>query len=198
MRQEIIKALEELKTIHLERKGEPSFLSIESYECSLNNGKKIKREKLLKHGSDGSAVIIYPITDEGKIILACEPRVFTETTVDIGFPAGYIEKSESNITAAKRELLEETGYEARELIHLGSCYQDQGCSGALNHYFLALGCKRVSDQHLDDSEYVRYFTVTSDELKELVDGGYITGLNTNYLYLKGENYVKKMGCRENN
>ena len=198
MREEIVKTLEELKTIHMERKGEPRFLSIEAYECSLNNGKKIKREKLIKNGSDGSAVIIYPITEDGKTILACEPRVFTERTVDIGFPAGYIEKGENPEESARRELLEETGYVPTELIHLGSCYQDQGCSGAFNYYYLALGCKKVSDQHLDESEYIRFLLVDSEELKELVDGGYITGLNSNYLLLKGEGYVKKLGSREDN
>ncbi len=196
VRLDIINALEELRTVHMKKVEGSSFISVESYECSLNNGKKIKREKVLKNGEDGSAVIVYPITEYGKILLACEPRVFTDQTVDIGFPAGYIEDFESPIEAAKRELLEETGYAPQELISLGSFYPDQGSSGALNHYFIALGCKCVSEQHLDESEYIKHLLVSSEELKELVDCGFIKGLNTQYLLLKGENYVKKMGCRE--
>ena len=46
------------------------FLSIETYDCYLNNGKIITREKLLKNNKDGSAVIIYPVTSDNKIILA--------------------------------------------------------------------------------------------------------------------------------
>ena len=196
VRLDIIKALEELRTVHTKKIEGSSFISVESYECSLNNGKKIKREKVLKNGEDGSAVIVYPITEFGKILLACEPRVFTDQTVDIGFPAGYIEDFELPEEAARRELLEETGYAPQELISLGSFYPDQGSSGALNHYFIALGCKKVSEQHLDESEYIKHLLVSSEELKELVDCGFIKGLNTQYLLLKGENYVKKMGRRE--
>ena len=122
MRQEIINALEELKTVLQTKKGNPSFLSIESYECKLNNGKTITREKILKKNNNGGAAIIYSITEDGKIILAVEPRVFTTKTVDIGFPAGYIEKDENPIDAAKRELKEETGYSTKNIKKLTSFY----------------------------------------------------------------------------
>ena len=135
---EIKNYLEELKTISFDKLGnESKFLSIESYNCHLNNGNKIVREKLLKGKNDGSAAIIFAMTKDKEFILAIEPRVFTKETVDIGLPAGYIENDEKPIEAAKRELLEETGYEAEEFIPIGSYYQDQGCSSAYNHYFLA-------------------------------------------------------------
>lgn len=191
MRQEIINTLEELKTLCMTKQENNRFLSIESYICELNNGKTIKREKILKNNKDGSAVIIYPVTKDGKIILAVEPRVFTKSTVGVGLPAGYIEKDEKPIEAAKRELLEETGYESNNLIHLGSFYQDQGCSSAFNHYFLALNCEKVSDQSLDESEIIKYFLVDDSELEELLEGGFITGLNSGYLIEKVKNYRRK-------
>ena len=173
------------------KQGNPLFLSIESYTCKLNNGKTIKREKILKNNLDGGAVIIYPVTTDGKILLTIEPRVFTAKTVGIGFPAGYIEKNETSIEAAKRELLEETGYTTDEIITLGSFYQDQGCSAAYNYYFLALNCRKVSKQFLDDSEYIKYVLVDNDELNELLHQGYIGGLNTAYAIEKGKKYLKK-------
>ena len=73
MRQDLIDALNELRTICINKKNSNKFLSIESYMCRLNNGKTITREKILKNGKDGSAVIIYPITEDGKTIIAVEP-----------------------------------------------------------------------------------------------------------------------------
>lgn len=191
MREEIIRSLEEFKTICKTKQDGNKFLSIESYLCKLNNGEVIRRERILKNKKDGSAVVIYPITEDGKIIIAIEPRVFTKGTVGIGLPAGYIEEGEEPMEAAKRELLEETGYASDNLIHVGAFYQDQGCSAAYNHYFIALNSRKVSEQKLDQSEFIKYVLVDHQELDELLNNGYITGLNSAYLIEKGKTYVRR-------
>ena len=197
MREEILRQInsyfEELKTTNFELLNKDSkFLSVESYNCHLNNGHQITREKLLKGKIDGSAAIVFAMTEDKEFILAIEPRVFTKKTVDIGLPAGYIEECEQPEQAARRELLEETGYETDEIIPLGSFYQDQGCSAAYNHYFLATKCKKVKEQKLDESEFIKYILVDYDELKELVDKGYIKGLNSVYTIEKGKKFIKEL------
>lgn len=123
---EIRKMMENFRCIKKEpRNVSSSFIQIMVQDCTLQNGKTILREQVLKNGHDGSAVIIVPITQEGKILLAIEPRVFTKETVGIGFPAGYIEEGEKTWESAKRELLEETGYQAQELHYMTSFYQDE-------------------------------------------------------------------------
>ncbi len=189
--QQINTYLEELKANRmklLETKGK--FLSIQKYQVYLNNGQEITREKLLKGNQDGSAAIILAMTEDENFILAIEPRVFTKETVDIGLPAGYIEKEEEPIKAAQRELLEETGYLSENFISLGSFYQDQGCSGAYNHYFLATKCRKIKEQNLDEDELIKYVLVSYEELIWLVENHYINGLNSAYAIEKGQKLIR--------
>ena len=189
MNSDLSRFLDEYRLSEKEKIDSINFLSVESFQCTLNNGKVIKREKILKNGKDGDAVIVFPITQENKVIIACEPRIFTEETVDVGFPAGYIEEREEALAAAKRELLEETGYSSDEFVLVGSFYQDQGCSAALNHYYIAFNCVLTSKQKLDESEFIKYFLVDFDEVKELYQNGYFKGLNSAYLIEKVNNYL---------
>ena len=187
----IEKYYDELKTISMRQveSKEKGFLKIEKYDCILNNGHTIRREKIVKGNNDGSAAIIFPITEDNKVILAVEPRVFTGLTVDMGFPAGYIEENENPEISAVRELEEETGYTSDKLIFLGKYYQDQGCSEACNSYYLALNCKKVKEQNLDKDEFIKYILVDFDELEWLLENGYIRSLNSGYIYEKLINYI---------
>lgn len=192
MIKELKKYFNQFKTINIEKiEDEKDFLTIEKYNCTLSNGKIIRREKLLKNGHDGSASIIFPVTEDGMVILAIEPRVFTDKTVDMGLPAGYIENGENPDFAAKRELLEETGYTTDEIYEIGSFYQDQGCSSALNHYYIAYNCKKVTNQNLDEGEFIKFVLVDIDELTNLLKNGYIKGLNSAYLITASLNILNK-------
>ena len=166
------------------------FLKAEVYDCTLNSGKVIRREKLVKNKGDGSAAIILPVTKEGNVILTVEPRVFSRRTVGIGIPAGYIEEGEDAYVAALRELEEETGLVPNELIHLGGFYQDMGCSSAYNESFLATGCEKLKAQHLDEGEYIKYFDCTYEEALELIDMHYIEGSNAIITLNKAKRYLK--------
>lgn len=196
MRKEKLEELEIIidgfKSIKQEKLNkEASFLKSEVYSCSLNNGKTITREKIVKNGSDGSAAIILPVTKENNVILTVEPRVFTKRTVGIGIPAGYIEKDEAPYIAALRELEEETGYVPNEMIKLGGFYQDMGCSSAYNEAFIAMDCEKKSEQNLDPGEYIKYFDCTYEEALELIDMGYIEGCNAIITLGKAKKYMKR-------
>lgn len=192
MNEEIEKIFNEYKTINRTKIEGNNFLKVESYLCELNNGKKIKREKILKGGKDGNAVVIFPITKEKKVILAIEPRVFTKKTVDIGLPSGYIEEDERPYDAALRELKEETGYVAKDLECIGSYYQDQGCMAALNHYYIAYNCEKKYDQNLDEGELIKYIEVSLDELQYLIRNNYIMNLNSIFTIERAKKYIKEM------
>ena len=177
-KEELENIIEELKTIKKDKLEVPAkFIKSEVYDCTLNNGKVIKRERIVKAGKDGSAAIILPVKTNGEVVLTVEPRVFSKRTVGLGIPAGYIEEGEQPYIAALRELEEETGLVPKNLTSLGGFYQDMGCSAAYNEAFLATGCEKLMEQHLDPGEYVKYFNCTYEEAYELMDMGYIQGCN---------------------
>ncbi len=195
MRKELLEqinnAIEEYKTIKFEKVEGNKFLSIERYKCHLNNGQVIYREKLLKNNQNGNASIILPITKDNKTIITVQPRVFTKETVGIALPAGYVEDNESYEDAARRELLEETGYKAARLIEICDYIQDEGCTSSLNKGFIAEGCEKTKDQSLDESEFIKYFECTIEELFYLLENGYIKGINSQYTIEKAKKYLKK-------
>lgn len=201
--EELRNYIEELQIITKERKKEEfiyqgtepiqrkGFINVESYNCKLQNGIIIPREKIVKGGKDGNAAIILPITNEGNTLLVIQPRVFTKETVCVELPAGYIEENEDPITAGKRELVEETGYVPNQIQLLASFYQDQGCSAAYNYSMLALGCQKIKNQNLDQDEIIRYFECSFEEALELVNRGYITDLQSQFTLEKAKKIVKK-------
>lgn len=168
------------------------FITSQAYDITLANGYTIRREQLLKGGLEGSAALIVPLTKERNVILTVEPRVFTQKTVGVGIPAGYIEQGEEPMIAAKRELMEETGYAAQDMIDLGGFYQDMGVSAAYNRIFLAKDVVKINEQHLDDGEFVKYFTCTLDDALELIDLGYIEGCNAIIALNRTNKYLRKV------
>lgn len=184
VRKELIEQLENLKNnlAVVEKKeitnSKNGFLGVKTYECKLNNGKIVKRQKLLKNGIDGNAVSILPLTEDEETILVIQPRVFTKNKVSIELPAGYIDDNETPEEAALRELKEETGYVSKNLIKLAEYYQDQGCSAAYNYSYLALNCKKMYEQKLDKDEYIEYLKCSFDDLVDLLNDGYINDANS--------------------
>lgn len=198
--EELHSYIDELKVIDMkevETTGK-GFLSSKKYACTLNNGKKFIRERIIKNGQDGSAAIIVPVTKEGNVLLIIQPRVFCSATIGVEFPAGYIEKGEDPSISAARELEEETGYTFEKLIPLAKYYQDDGCSAAYNHSFLAINCSKTTEQHLDGDEVIRYFECTFEEMLELADMGYICGVNSLLAIERAKPIIEKIKNKEKN
>ena len=187
---EIDKYIEYFKTIE---KSEPfeseGFITVKNYEIKLNNGKTIHREQIYKSGREGNSVTVLPVTKDNHVILVIEPRVFTKRTVGVEAPAGYVEDGEKASEAAERELLEETGFKAKELIQLREYYCDMGSFAGLTSSFIAKDCKNISEQKLDSDEFIAIIECTIDEAKELIKMQYIKDINTIYLIENLEKFI---------
>ena len=88
------------------------FITILEEDYRLPNGNIIQRERIRKNNGK-EAVIIVGRTSEDKYLLVVQNRI--NGIVSVEFPAGYIEEGEDVLVAAKRELLEETGYTSDDL-----------------------------------------------------------------------------------
>lgn len=90
-----------------------------------------------------------------------------ETSYEI--PAGVMEPSDrSPLEAARRELLEETGYGGGEWRPLTCICANPATQNNQTHCFLATGVERIGDQHLDATEDIRVHLFTREELLELL------------------------------
>lgn len=167
-------------------KNKEPFLKVETYKVTLNNGNVIYRDRLIKNNGNGNgcACIVVPVLDNDEILLVVQPRVFTELGAQLDFPAGYLDSNEDHLSAAKRELEEETGYSATNMKEVAYYYQDEGIGNARNKIYIAKGLKKVSDLKLDEDEFLETLTVSVDDLKELIDLGYLASAGARIAYLE--------------
>jgi len=88
-------------------------------------------------------------------------------------PAGFIEAGEAPLDAARRELLEETGYEAERWEPLGSFVNDGNRGGGSGHLFLARGVRLVAEPNSGDLETVTVELFTLADLLQAARDGEI-------------------------
>lgn len=147
------------------------YLGKKVYNVLLANGRTKEVERLLKDGEDGNAVVIIPITKDDKFVIEVQsrPNMVDSNGIAVEFPAGMVDKGEEYIDAARRELMEETGYNAEEFEELEWHYQDQGCSNAIIKTFIAKNCEKTGKQDLDPDEVLEPLEISFDELMELLN-----------------------------
>ena len=185
LKNKINELIEKYKTIDLEEiETRYNFISIKSYKVKINDGNVFYRDKFIKNNGLGSSSSILPILENGNIVLAVEPRVFTETTVEISMPGGYIDEGETSIECARRELEEETGLISDDIKKVSEYYIDLGNSDHISNIFVAYNCKKIGNTKFDDDEFVELIEVTKDELYEMIDSGMIRNSSTIIAALK--------------
>lgn len=130
-------------------------------------------------------VVIVASDTEGNYICVRQFRQgIREVTTE--FPAGGIERkdgkeyggtqdvsAEDALTAARRELLEETGYESDEWEHLLTVPSNATIADNYAYLFTAKNCRRVSGQHLDETEFLQVTKRSAEEIEKLIaEGGF--------------------------
>jgi ADP-ribose pyrophosphatase len=84
--------------------------------------------------------------------------------VGLVFPGGHLDDGEAPAEAARRELLEETGFEANAWTYLGGFVVNANKGRAVSHMFHATGCYRIASLRSDDLEASEILLLRRDEL----------------------------------
>lgn len=119
----------------------------------------LKRWESVERAGDANIVMLFPMTKEKKVILIKQYRFPVGREV-IEMPAGILDRpGESLIDAARRELMEETGYRAGKLHHFLTGVFDSGVVGDLANVFFASDCVKESEPQPEASEQIEVLTI---------------------------------------
>jgi 8-oxo-dGTP pyrophosphatase MutT (NUDIX family) len=112
------------------------------------------------------------LTDDGHAVMVQQYRYAIDRTT-LEFAAGALNGGEDPLAAARRELLEETGYEAQTWERLGRLAVEPSRHTNHAHLFVARGASRVAEPVPDGTEDLRVHLVPAARLASLVEGGEI-------------------------
>jgi 8-oxo-dGTP pyrophosphatase MutT (NUDIX family) len=109
---------------------------------------------------------IIPVGADGKILLKLQYRYMADR-YSWEIPAGNVSEGEDLIVGARRELIEETGYDAKTLDHLYEFYPQIGRSDHYFNVFVAQDLEKVSDTVDEDEVFdLRWFSL--EEILDLI------------------------------
>lgn len=145
---------------------EGRLITVRVDEVELPGGKRVAREIVVHPG----AVAIAPLLPDGRLVMIRQYRHATGKVL-YELPAGILEPGESPEQCARRELSEETGYEASDLRPLFSPYLSPGYSSEIIHVFAATGLARVSAAGPEEDENIRLVLVPLAEAVAMVRRG---------------------------
>ncbi len=160
-----------------------AILHLYKDDIDLPNGKPAFREVIRHVG----AVCVIPVTDDGYAVMERQYR-YPMDEVILEIPAGKLDsKEEDHEAAARRELWEETGYKAKELIPLGKFYPTCAYSDETIWMYLAKGLEK-GERHLDEDEFLDVELIPLKDLVQQVLTGQIPDAKTQIAVLKAAAY----------
>ncbi len=148
------------------------LLRVKRDAVRLHDGKSATRE-YIEHGG---AVMIIPVLDSGKLVMERQYR-YAMRRHCLEFPAGKIDPGEEPLATGRRELLEETGYVAKEWTYLATINPTVAYSTERILIYLARGLAHRGGK-LDEGEHLELLTLRLEALLDLVRAGEIGDVKT--------------------
>ena len=114
-------------------------------------------------------VNVIAITKDGQFVMERQYRHAVGMTC-YELPCGVMEKGETPLQAAQRELMEETGYGNGEWKEIMTITPNPSSMSNFTHCFVATGVEKTGSQHLDATEELEVYLLTREEVLELLKG----------------------------
>ena len=148
------------------------IFELNAVKMKAPDGHEFQHEVIFHPG----AAVIVPILDRKRFVLVKQFRVATGKVI-WEFPAGTLEKGESPLACAKREIIEETGFEAHKWRKLASFYPAPGVSTEFMHIFLASELTPAK-MALERDEFIERCIVPFARLEKMILDGTIVDSKT--------------------
>ena len=141
-------------------------------EVELPNGRRTHRE-IVRHPG---AVAVVPLLPDGRVVLVRQYRYAAGKEL-LELPAGTLEPGEPPLDCARRELAEETGYEAGVMAPLLSCYMAPGYSSEVIHFYEARGLREVGGEQEPDED-IAVERLDLEAVREMIERNIIEDAKT--------------------
>ncbi len=144
-----------------------SYLVVENHSVELPDGRVVPDWAWI---ITPEYVNVVAVTDDGRFPVFRQTKYAIEGT-SLAPVGGYLDPDEEPLAAAKRELFEETGYEARKWTHLGDYPVDGNRGSGVAHFYLARDAYKVADMESDDVEEQELLLLSRSEVEAALDAG---------------------------
>lgn len=142
-------------------------------EIKYDSGNKGIREIAVHNGG----AVVVPVKDDGKIILVKQYR-YPFDKILLELPAGKLDKDEDPLTAAQRELKEETGYTTDSITKLGAICTTPGFCTEVLHIYLAKNLKPGEHEREEGELGMEVHEFTLEEIHKMILNGEIVDAKT--------------------
>ncbi len=160
------------KTIGTQRIYEGNIFTVRKDEAQMPDGLIAEREVVEHRGGVGIALE----DEDGKFFMVTQYR-YAQKCVTLEFPAGKKEVGEDPLTTAKREIVEETGYEGTDWFYLGKMFPTPAYdSEVIDLYYAKKGA--FMGQHLDEDENLNVSRYSLREIEDMITDGKIPDAKT--------------------
>ena len=144
------------------------WMTVRRDHVRLPNGQENKNYYVLEYPD---WINVIAITEDGQFLIEKQYRHGLGIT-EYEICAGVIEPGEEPLAAARRELMEETGFGGGEWKKMMTLCANPSSQNNLAHCFVAKGVKKIGEQHLDRTEDIEPILMTVDEVRELLVGNH--------------------------